>query len=67
MKARPKRAGLKILKPNPPNICFPRAIAKIAPVTGNHQGEEELILKAIRIPVTTALPSPIVIGTFLYF
>ena len=37
------------------------------PITGSHQGAAELILKATRMPVTTALPSEIVMGTLRNF
>ena len=43
------------------------AIANTEPTTGSHHGEATLILKETNIPVTTALPSAIVIGSLRNF
>ena len=59
--ARAAKAGLKILCPRPPKSSLTKNIAKKLPKAGIHRETVEGRIRAKRIPVTTLLPSKILI------
>ena len=58
--ALPTKAGLKTLYPSPPNMNFPRAIAKIPPKNAIQRGKVGGRVKPNKIPDITADQSEIV-------
>ena len=55
--ALPRSAGLNILKPSPPNMCLPMAMAKAEPNIAPNIGKPEGRVNARSMPVMAALPS----------
>ena len=53
--------------PIPPNSIFTIMIANTLPMAAIHQGIDDGRLRASNSPVTTALKSPIVTGSFMIF
>ena len=64
-KARPNKAGLKILAPKPPKTCLPKTIATTAPRAVPAMGKDGGSVIAKRIPVKIADPSSMVSPVFM--
>src|SRR3989339_674198 len=59
-KARPTRAGLKMLQPSPPKIIFPTRIETILPITPIQSGKAGGRVSPSSRPVSAADQSPMV-------